>query len=66
MDDKKILREFCFFYKSVTLNEIDNWKKVLLQQLHSTITGICLVLNLEKALVFDYGYTIKLLLVMTN
>ena len=51
-----------FLSESLTLNEIEELEKIPFQQLRSRKTEVCSVLNLAKALVLDYGYTIKLLL----
>ena len=62
MDDQNVYARFGFFNVIFILNETENLEKIIFQQLHSRKTQICSVLNLKKALVFDYGYTIKLLL----
>ena len=61
---KKIFTQVLdFLNESFTLNEIEQLKKFPSNSwLHSRKTQICSALNLEKALIFDYGYTIKLLL----
>ena len=62
MDDKNIYTSFCLSNESSTLDKIEELGKNSFQQLQSRKTAICSVMNLEKVLVFDYGYTIKLLL----
>ena len=61
---QKSYASFGSLSESFNLNEIEELNTFQLKQLPSMKTQICLVLKLEKALllVFDYGYTIKLLL----
>ena len=61
MDDQNVHANFGFLNEIFILNETEKLERIYLQQLDSRKTQICSVLNLKKALVFDYGYTIKLL-----
>ena len=61
MDDKNLYASFCFLDESFTLDEIKKLGKNAFNSCTQK-TQICSVLNLQKTLVFDYGYTIKLLL----
>ena len=63
MDLKKFYTSFGFLNESVTLNEIEELEKDSLPTAaFKENTDNMFSSELEKTLVFDYGYTIKLLL----
>ena len=62
MDDKNVYASFGFLNEIFILNEIEKLEIIYLPTSASRKIQICSVLNLTKALVFDYGYTMNLLL----
>ena len=62
MDDKNVYGSFFFFDKIFILNEIEKLERIYLPTIAFNEDTNMFSFEFEEVLVFDYGYTTKLLL----